>query len=493
MSPVRITRAAGRSPTPGRGRSARRPAGFGQAAPGTGPGRRSTTQAVALGSDFTEHQRESAVRRGASGSAGPSRARPTTGGRAASAFARPCNPSQSASDADKRASSRANPAIASGDGSASAPSTALEELPEGHVEEAEALALVIGTAQVLAGFAVVVMPASGHDLTSSRRASSPSRASAPQRDQGRVQRLRRGLGAGQPDLRGLDRGGEGVLPGVGRGGERDPRIGLDLERLPARAAVHGQLDGVAAGRNPAPVGVGVPVRQLGRQRAAQRPDEAVHPGRGGEDAGARQPLGRGVGGRGIHRRGKVRAGVAPQERAGRIADLERDRRARGSRQHVVDPGAEGRVRGRGLVLGQRRAGEGGGTQPEGRGGLEQPRLAGPVGGPDLAQGAESVQDPEAAPVGGDDEVVAVDLEVAHGDARQVELQRLPVVAVVERDVHAELGGGVQQAPPRRVLADRVDEVAVADAGHDQLPVPAAVAGAVEVGRRSSRRWRSTAT
>ena len=122
-----------------------------------------------------------------------------------------------------------------------------------------------------------------------------------------------------------------------------------------------------------------------------------------------------------------------------------------------------------------------GCSRSGPGGPEQPRLVEPVAGPDLAQRADPVQDPEPAPVGGDDEVVPVDLDVAHGDPRQVELQGLPALAVVERDVHAELGGGVEQAPPLGVLADRVDEVAVADAGHDRLPAPAAVAGAVDVG------------
>ena len=67
----------------------------------------------------------------------------------------------------------------------------------------------------------------------------------------------------------------------------------------------------------------------------------------------------------------------------------------------------------------------------------------------------------------DDEIVAVDLEVAHRRHRQVELQRLPVVAVVERDERAALGAGEQQAVALRIFlhdvhvdAARADRVVI---------------------------------
>ena len=61
----------------------------------------------------------------------------------------------------------------------------------------------------------------------------------------------------------------------------------------------------------------------------------------------------------------------------------------------------------------------------------------------LAQWRDIVQHPERATVRGGDQVAAVDREVADRRHRQVELQRLPVVAVVERHVDARLGTGVQ--------------------------------------------------
>jgi hypothetical protein len=45
----------------------------------------------------------------------------------------------------------------------------------------------------------------------------------------------------------------------------------------------------------------------------------------------------------------------------------------------------------------------------------------------------------------DDEVAVAHVDVADRAVRQVELQRLPMVAVVERHEHAGLGPGVQQA------------------------------------------------
>jgi hypothetical protein len=65
-----------------------------------------------------------------------------------------------------------------------------------------------------------------------------------------------------------------------------------------------------------------------------------------------------------------------------------------------------------------------------------------VGG-DLAQRRDVVENPEAAAVGGDDQVVlvviGVDVETADGSAGQVLAQRLPVIAVVEADVDGGLG------------------------------------------------------
>ena len=73
---------------------------------------------------------------------------------------------------------------------------------------------------------------------------------------------------------------------------------------------------------------------------------------------------------------------------------------------------------------------------------------------DLAQRRDVVEDPEAAAVRADDQVVVLDDEVADRRRRHVQPQRLPVVAVVERDVDLRLGAGEQQALALRILAHR---------------------------------------
>ncbi len=63
-------------------------------------------------------------------------------------------------------------------------------------------------------------------------------------------------------------------------------------------------------------------------------------------------------------------------------------------------------------------------------------------------GRDVVENPEAAAVGADDEVVlvmiGVNVEVADGSGGQVLAQGLPVIAVIEADVDGGLGAGEQQ-------------------------------------------------
>src|SRR6185437_7384676 len=92
-----------------------------------------------------------------------------------------------------------------------------------------------------------------------------------------------------------------------------------------------------------------------------------------------------------------------------------------------------------------------------------------------------VEYPEAAAVGCDGEVVAVNDDVAHGGDGHVELERLPVVAVVEGDVDAELCGGVEEASLLRVFFDGVDEGAFGNAVRDSSPGLASVVRAVDIG------------
>jgi len=68
-----------------------------------------------------------------------------------------------------------------------------------------------------------------------------------------------------------------------------------------------------------------------------------------------------------------------------------------------------------------------------------------------------------------DEITAVDVDVAHRRARQIELQRLPQRAVVRRVVDARLRSREEQSAAHRVLADRACVGAVRDASRDRRP------------------------
>ena len=61
---------------------------------------------------------------------------------------------------------------------------------------------------------------------------------------------------------------------------------------------------------------------------------------------------------------------------------------------------------------------------------------------EFAQRFDIVEDPEGAAMRGDREIASVNADVAHGDDRHVETQRLPSVTVVERDEDAGFRGRV---------------------------------------------------
>ena len=272
----------------------------------------------------------------------------------------------------------------------------------------------------------------------------------------------------------------GELFGVGRLGQGDARIGHDAQRLAVALTIHFQLHGVLARRRPHAVGIGIALRQGSGRGVVQRPHEAVQAGCGRQGDGRRQPLGRGARGGRVGRGWHVGAAVAAHHGAVRIAHGEDHRSLRRALELVVDDRAKGRVCRHGLVLGHGRAGEGFRAQAHRCGGDEQARGRTRACG-ELAQGTDVVEDPEAAAVGGDDEIVVLHHEIAHRGARQARLQRLPVRAVVGAGVDAALGGRIEQAALHGVFAHGVDEMRGVDAVHDQLPVLAAVVGAVDVG------------
>lgn len=69
-----------------------------------------------------------------------------------------------------------------------------------------------------------------------------------------------------------------------------------------------------------------------------------------------------------------------------------------------------------------------------------------------------VEDPEAPALRSHNQIGAFDGQICNGHNGQVELKRLPVRAVVERDVETAFCAGVEQAWPLRIGADDAREM-----------------------------------
>jgi hypothetical protein len=64
-----------------------------------------------------------------------------------------------------------------------------------------------------------------------------------------------------------------------------------------------------------------------------------------------------------------------------------------------------------------------------------------------------IENPERPTLCRHNQVVVVNLDVAYRNVREIQLKRLPVCAVVERNEHPKLGSRVQQTFTRRILAN----------------------------------------
>ena len=97
----------------------------------------------------------------------------------------------------------------------------------------------------------------------------------------------------------------------------------------------------------------------------------------------------------------------------------------------------------------------------------------------LAKRGDVVENPEAAAVRADHEVVVVNHQIANRSGGHVEPQRLPVVAIVEADEDGEFGAGEEQALAHGIFADGVDG-RIGQAADDLLPGVAAIVRAIDV-------------
>ena len=100
---------------------------------------------------------------------------------------------------------------------------------------------------------------------------------------------------------------------------------------------------------------------------------------------------------------------------------------------------------------------------------------------ELAERAEVVEDPEGAAVGGDDEIVVLDDEIVDRGGGQIQFERAPVCAVVEGNIDAGFGSGVEQAALLGIFANGANEGAIGNAVGELGPGLAVVGGFVDVG------------
>ena len=104
-----------------------------------------------------------------------------------------------------------------------------------------------------------------------------------------------------------------------------------------------------------------------------------------------------------------------------------------------------------------------------------------ISGPAWRSGREVVKNPQSAAVGGGHEIVAMHGEVAHIGGREIQLQGLPVVAVVKGNVESIFGSGVEQSFAHGIFAEYARDPIRLQASGDFLPGLARIARAENVG------------
>src|ERR1051326_1462666 len=106
--------------------------------------------------------------------------------------------------------------------------------------------------------------------------------------------------------------------------------------------------------------------------------------------------------------------------------------------------------------------------------LEEMCVAGQHLRRELLERRDVVHDPERPAVRGDDEIALLEREIVDRHDRQIELQLLPVGAVVGREPHAALGPRDEQTTPLRILAHDARELSRVDAPVDPRPALAKI-------------------
>src|SRR5229473_5394 len=216
-----------------------------------------------------------------------------------------------------------------------------------------------------------------------------------------------------------------------------------------------------------------------RQRIVQVPNEAVHSGFGGEWYFVMDPVhGDGYFVR-IGFRRLIIAREAADQRAFGVIDFKLHRRFGLLLEVVVQDGG-GRIFCERLVERDGRALIAARAHANRSLRMEEPGARGSDLRVDLAQRRNVIQNPKGAAVRGDRQIVVMHDEVADRSSGHIELQRLPGIAVIERDVHAHFRASVEQAFAYRIFADAIEEAAFGNAGGGALPGFAEVTRTVEI-------------
>src|ERR1017187_1763189 len=157
-------------------------------------------------------------------------------------------------------------------------------------------------------------------------------------------------------------------------------------------------------------------------------------------------------------------------------------RARRGWEGIIKHRATRRILCRWLFGRKRRAGEPVVVHTNRGGGAEKPRAARSSRLNRLAQRRDVIENPKGTPVRGNHQVVAVDGKIANRADGQVQLQGLPVVAVVPRYVNSKFGSREEEPSALRVFANGAQKCRSRNAGRDRLPSSPVVPRAIEVRR-----------
>ena len=161
----------------------------------------------------------------------------------------------------------------------------------------------------------------------------------------------------------------------------------------------------------------------------------------GRDRRSRVNPPRGKRRRRCRRRRTIVARIMPDYFSARIQNFQPNAVLCRRLQVIVKDHARRRILSRRLLRWQRRVVVVVGSDAHGFGRLEQMHRRTSHLRCDLAQGRDVIENPERATMCGNDQVTVLHHQIVDRTDRQVKLQRLPVVAIVQREIDSQFGPG----------------------------------------------------